>query len=85
MCVVPVWWEEKFYGFNKNRNKITVSLRKPQKYVQLMELKNRILVGMSMGSDITNFTFNKIVLGAVWRMNWMIILVDEDGFLRRLF
>lgn len=30
-------------GFNKNRNKITVSLRKPQKYVQLMELKNRIL------------------------------------------
>ena len=20
MCVVPVWWEEKFYGFNKNRS-----------------------------------------------------------------
>ena len=34
------------------------------------ELRNKIVVGMSMGSDITNFTFDKIVFGAVWRMNW---------------
>ena len=30
-------------GLNKNKNKITIYLREPQKYVRLMELSNRIL------------------------------------------
>lgn len=34
--------------FNKNKNKITISLRQSQKYTQLMEISNRMLFIYSM-------------------------------------